>query len=238
MIKAIGLSKTYGRVPALTDVSIEVGRGDCIALTGANGSGRTTLLRILATLIRPTGGTLEIDGLDALTHVHQVRSRLAYVGAEPRTDMSRSALRVDEYLRFVQSARKPMTLSDAEAGIRTALARGGLNGGTPLNALSAGMRQRMSLAAALAFTPDVLLLDDPLRSLDSEGNASFLDWLSEARDGGATIIAAVSSDSDVAAICRRAAELDAGHMKALASTTTSRQDIVHEIPPVMATSPA
>lgn len=235
MISAVGLSKTYGRIAALTDASIEVGRGECIALAGANGSGRTTLLRILATLTRPTRGTFEVDGVDALTHVREVRPRLAYVGSEP-PGASTSALRVAEYLRFVQSARPRMTAADGETAIRTAIERAGLSGNAPLSAASPGMRQRVSLAAALAFRSDVLLLDDPLRSLDSHARTIFLEWLREARDNGTTIIAAVNGDEGVATICHRSAELDGGRIRTIGAPTSTRAAAGHKVHAAVAAS--
>jgi ABC-type multidrug transport system ATPase subunit len=237
MIKVTGVSKTYGHTVALSDVNIEVSRGECVALTGANGSGRTTLLRILATLIRPACGTLKIDGIDAVKHVYKVRPRLAYVGEESISHRTfASTLRVEEYLQFMHSTRRSVA-GDADDAVRTALARAGLTGSTPLCALSTGSRQRLLLSTVLAFRFDVLLLDDPLRSLDAEARAGFLEWLQHARDTGSTIVVALNDDRDLAALCHRSAQLDAGRISTLTSAARSREVISQRASPVVATSP-
>jgi ABC-type sulfate/molybdate transport systems ATPase subunit len=94
----------------------------------------------------------------------------------------------------------------------------------------------LALSAALAFQFDVLLLDDPLRSLDADARAGFLEWLQHARDNGATIAVALNDDPDLAALCHRSAQLEAGRLSTLASTSWSREPISQRAS-AMATSP-
>src|SRR5580693_7606331 len=98
MITVRQLTKAFGATTALAGVDLEIGQGECLAIVGSRGSGRTTLLRILATLLQPTSGRVEINGVDIASDLNRVRPLVAYAGHD-RIDGNR--LRVDEYLRFV-----------------------------------------------------------------------------------------------------------------------------------------
>src|SRR5438874_130779 len=103
MIRASRLTKHYGATPALLDVDLDVGRGDSVGLVGPNGSGRTTLLRMIATRVRPTSGSIEIDGVDAVRHGYRLRPRLAYVGGDL---VGADGLLAGEYVHLVLTARR------------------------------------------------------------------------------------------------------------------------------------
>ncbi len=212
MIELRGVSKRYGATSALTDASLQIARGECVGVTGPNGSGRTTLLRVLATLIRPSSGFVTIDGIDAVRHLDRVRPRLAYAGEEAALAEPLRSVRVGEYLEFVRRARRTFASKTAHAGIQEVLARASLSGSTPLGALSAGMRARVSLAAALSCGADILLLDEPLRMLDADSRVRFVEWLRESRDAGTTQVLALTDRGDIAALCQRVAVLDAGRL--------------------------
>src|SRR5205085_1556186 len=155
---AIGLSKQFGQTKALDHLDLEVARGECLGLAGSNGGGRTTLLRILAALLRPSTGTVEIAGIDAVRRVHEGRSHLAFVGVG---SLHGDGLRVREYLEFVHASRRSKAEGSCRA-IDAVLERAVLQPDAPVDALSSGFRQRLTLAAAFLIGPDVLLLDDPL----------------------------------------------------------------------------
>jgi ABC-2 type transport system ATP-binding protein len=212
MINLTGVSKRYGSTAALMDANLQIARGECLGLTGPNGSGRSTLLRILATLIPPSSGLLTIDGIDAVKQVDRVRSRLAYVGEVPVLADPLRSVRVGEYLEFIRRARNMRASRKPDVGMRDVLARAGLAEGLPLGALSAGMRVRVSLAAALSCGADILLLDEPLRWLDADSRGHFLEWLQESRDSGMTLVLALNDHRDMTALCHRIAVLDAGRL--------------------------
>ena len=208
MIAVKGLTAQASGARALAHVDLQVARGECLGLAGAIGDSRATLLRILATLNRPASGVVEIDGLDSVTHVYAVRSRLAYAGREC---LSGHGLRAREYLTFVCAARRRSTSSaQIAADVDRALARAQLPSNADVDGLAPGLRQRLALGAAFLTNARVMLLDDPFSLLDRAGHALFLDWLRELHDGGATIVIALNNEQDLDTLCRRVVRLEAG----------------------------
>jgi ABC-type multidrug transport system ATPase subunit len=204
MITVRQLTKAFGTTTALAGVDLEIGQGECLAIVGSHGSGRTTLLRILATLVRPTSGRVEINGVDTAADLSRVRPLVAYAGHE-RIDGNR--LRVDEYLRFVAAARKrPVSSTGSIAALV------GLDPRAPIATLTGDVQPRLALAAALMAAPAVLLLDEPFPLLDTGARPGFVQWLRAARDGGATIVMSAGAAEDVSELCQRAARLESGRV--------------------------
>jgi ABC-type multidrug transport system ATPase subunit len=205
MIRIERLTKSYGRVRALSEISLEAARGEGLGLAGPNGSGRTTLLRILAALVPPTSGTVEVCGLNVMTHPFEVRRRVGYAGDEGPPG---GGLSVGECLQCVARARLAAKRADKAAS--DAAARLGLDEDDAVATLPAGRRQRLAIAAALLPSPDVILLDDPLRALDAASRVLVIDWLRAARDGGAVLLVAANTEDDLRALCHRTVQLTAG----------------------------
>jgi heme ABC exporter ATP-binding subunit CcmA len=192
MIQAEHLRKTYGQTAVLDDVSIELGTGQGLTLLGPNGTGKTTLLRIVATLLRPTSGSLRVAGADALKAPEAVRGAIDMVGHGSWVYEDLSAL---ENLRFWAV----MGSHDAgEARLRAALEEVELEASADRRArtFSAGMKRRLALARVLLGRARLLLLDEPFTGLDRAGRK----WLGEfllsfkAR-GGALVVATHSFDA-------------------------------------------
>jgi ABC-type multidrug transport system ATPase subunit len=213
MITIRRVTKAFGATTALAGVDLEIGQGEGLAMTGSPGSGRTTLLRILATLVRPTSGHVEINGIDIASDVFRVRPLVAYAGHD-RVDGNR--LRVGEHLRLVASARKRPVSSTAPIAALV-----GLDERAPIADLATDVQPRLALAAALTAAPAVLLLDEPFRLLDSGARAGLAHWLRAARDGGTTIVIAVSAVEEVSGICQRVARLEAGRVVELVASDRS-----------------
>jgi ABC-type multidrug transport system ATPase subunit len=213
MITIRRVTKVYGTTTALAGVDLEIGRGECLAIAGSPASGRTTLLRIVATLVRPTSGSVEINEIDTASDVLRVRPLIAYAGHD-RIDGNR--LRVDEYLRFVAAARKqPISSTEPIAALV------GLDPRAPIAALAADVQPRLALAAALIAAPAVLLLDEPLRVLETAARAGFAHWLANARERGATIVMSAGVGDDVSDVCQRVARLEAGRVVEVAAPQPS-----------------
>jgi len=209
VLQARGLHKRFGATAALAGVDLHAAQGECVGLVGRNGGGRSTLLRLLATLLPPSAGSIEIDGMDAVRQLHEVRRRLAYVGEGCAPG---HGLTVREYVAFVRDARRDPTQSRASHELDDALKRAGLEASADVDTLSAGTRRRLSLATAILLKPRLLLLDDPFAGLDPDARLLFSVWLSETRDAGTTVVAALNEDRDVRAICHRVVRLEGGRI--------------------------
>jgi heme ABC exporter ATP-binding subunit CcmA len=202
------LARLFGRSAALAGVSISVEMGRTIALLGPNGAGKTTLLRIIATSIRPSFGTLAVDGIDALRHPDLVRSRVAYLShATGHYD----DLTARENLVF---AAQMLGWGPTEAmGVAAdALDEVGLLtvAGDRVRTFSAGMRKRLSLARLLVTRPSLLLLDEPHAALDEDGMALVDRLIGRWHEAGITLLVASHQAERVASRADGALRLDAG----------------------------
>jgi ABC-type multidrug transport system ATPase subunit len=203
VITATGLTKRYGAATVLRDVTFSVAAGEAVGIDGPSGSGRTTLLRIVATLVRPDAGTLAIDGVDALADPYRIRGRIAYLGTERLPVGGR--LDASEYLAMMLAGRAPAQLS-----IEQALSRAGVPSRADVGTLSDSGRQRLLLTSALLAAPRVLVLDDPLRALDEEWRGHAVSWLQEATGRGSALLAASPRTGDVDMLCGRRIRLEGG----------------------------
>jgi len=164
MIRAVQLCKSYGPIQALRDVSFEISAGEIIGLLGPNGAGKTTLLKILTGYLQPDEGTVQVDGLDVVTHRKEVQACIGYL---PETAPLYPELSVQSYLKMMADLRqiprdqKPQRISEAvyATGLTSQLTR-------PIGELSKGFRQRVGLAQAILHRPKLLILDEPTIGLD------------------------------------------------------------------------
>ena len=180
-----GLTKSYGE-PAVDGLDLEVRAGELYALLGPNGAGKTTTLRMVAGLLPPDGGTIEICGIDALAEPEAAKRVAAWVPDEP---MIYDRLTPLEYLELVaglwemdqeearEAARRLIGLLelDAQASERC-------------ESLSKGMRQKVALAGALVHDPKLIILDEPLTGLDARAARRVKDVLLERVAAGATVV--------------------------------------------------
>lgn len=179
-----GLKKSFGFKPILRGLDLELSRGQRMALMGANGTGKTTLLRILVGLTKPSAGIVRINGLDIVRDAQQVRRLVGFVAHQPYLYDELTAL---ENLLFFG---KMYTVLDAEERARMLLRRVGLEKRAKerVTTLSRGQVQRLSLARALLHTPHLLLLDEPDSGLDQEGHELLEAVLAEHIAQGGTIL--------------------------------------------------
>ncbi len=180
-VQANKLTKFYGLRPVLRGVSLDVSRGDFLAVLGANGAGKTTFLRILATLNRPTSGTLTIGGVDVLRHPDQAR---ALIGMVSHHSMIYPDLSAYENVRF------HAVMHGAEAAVEDALRRVDLwpRAHDPARTLSRGMTQRLAIARALVHDPPLLLLDEPFTGLDQTSAERLSDLLNDTAAQGCAVV--------------------------------------------------
>ncbi len=159
-----GVSKLYGSVAAVSDVTLEVRRGEVLGLLGPNGSGKTTLLRMLTGYLSPTTGRLSVDGHDTERDRMAARRLIGYV---PESLPLYSHMRVREFLRFMARLRGLDTAA-SNAAVAEVAEQVGLGDrlAAPIRTLSRGYRQRVAIGQALVHRPDILVLDEPTNGLD------------------------------------------------------------------------
>lgn len=164
MIRASNLSKFYGGKRALGPVSFEINDGETVGFLGLNGAGKTTALRILACDLRPSAGTVEVGGVDAVAEPHEVRKRVGFLPENPPlyTDMT-----VHDYLTFSGELRG-MSKAAIKKRLGEVLEITDLTdvGEDVIGTLSHGFRQRVGVAQAIIHQPKFLILDEPTRGLD------------------------------------------------------------------------
>lgn len=175
MIECLNVTKSFGRVVALDEVSCVLPAGSITALLGGNGAGKTTLLRLLAGLAAPTRGHVRIGGHDTLTEPFPVRRLLGYLSEEVPLYED---MRVGEFLRH-RAALKGVSLSDRAERVAAVLNQCGLHDMERrfIGALSKGSRKRVGIADAMVHRPQLLLLDEPVVGLDREHAAEILDLI-------------------------------------------------------------
>ena len=164
MIRAKDLSKFYGGKRALGPVSFEINDGETVGFLGLNGAGKTTALRILACDLRPSAGTVEVGGVDAVSDPHEVRKRVGFLPENPPLyqDMS-----VADYIRFAGQLRgmSPPALKKRLPDVIEITDLGDVQNDL-INTLSHGYKQRVGVAQAIVHQPKFLILDEPTRGLD------------------------------------------------------------------------
>ena len=205
-VLATDLARLFAASPALVDVSVEIAAGRIVVLRGANGAGKTTLLRVLATAIRPSLGRALVDGLDVVSDVELVRSRVAYLSHHTGLYDDLTAA---ENLSFSATL---LGTPDASARVAQAMADVGLHPRRHdrVGTFSAGMRRRLALGRILLGAPSLVLLDEPYATLDAVGMALVDDLLEAWRGAGVTVIVATHAADRLADRCDGVVGLDGG----------------------------
>ena len=185
MISARSLTKKFGPVTAVDDVSLEVGEGEVVGFLGPNGAGKTTTLRMLTGAMPPTSGSATLGGFDVLTHPAEARRRLGYL---PEGTPLYPEMRVTGYLHFV-ARLQGLSATERKRRVDEVI---GVCGLEPvrlrtIQRLSKGNRQRVGLASALVHRPPVLVLDEPTSGLDPAQTVAVRQLLGDLR-GGHTVL--------------------------------------------------
>ena len=204
-IRTRGLTKRYHLVTALDSLDLDVRAGEVLGFLGPNGSGKTTTIRLLLGLIRPTAGTAEIFGLDAQADKIAVHARVAYVPGEATLWPSLTGA---ETLDLLARLHGQVDLAYRNELIR----RFDLNTSVKIRAYSKGNRQKVNLIAALASRADLLVLDEPTAGLDPVMEQAFRASIREAAERGQTVFLSSHVLSDVEALCDRVAILRRGRL--------------------------
>jgi len=164
VIEVVGVSKRFGDVEAVRDLSFTVGEGEVVGFLGPNGAGKTTTMRMLTGFLPPTDGRIRVDGHDVFSDARRARAAVGYL---PETPPLYPEMTVVGFLQFV-AAIKDVPRSRRRAAVDRAIERCGLEEvhRRVIGQLSKGFRQRVGLAQAIVHAPRVLILDEPTVGLD------------------------------------------------------------------------
>jgi sodium transport system ATP-binding protein len=212
MIELDRLTKRYGDLLAVDDLSLCVPGGEVYALLGANGAGKTTALRCLATLLEPSSGAARIDGFDAATQPLEVRRRLGFLAASMGLYQRLSAR---ELLRYF-AALNGITGGDAERRVEEMVGAFDLGAFADrlCGKLSTGQRQRVSIARAVVHDPPALVLDEPTLGLDVLSSEAIFRFISDARSRGRAVIFSTHQMSEVELLADRVGIIAGGRLVA------------------------
>ena len=215
--------KRYGATVAVNGISFRVERGDLFGFIGANGAGKSSTLRILATFLTPDAGTARVFGHDVVAEAQAVRHLIGYM---PDHFGLYREMKTAEYLQFFAEAysipeeRCLTVVGEVLDRVRLTDRRQ-----APIGTLSRGMQQRLALARALIHDPPLLLLDEPASGLDPRARAEMMSLLDELRRAGKTIFLSSHILGDLQDHCNRLAILDRGRLVFCGRLEELRRDI-------------
>jgi len=208
MIKTQDLTKTYGELHALKNLTLELNEGDLFGYIGPNGSGKTTTMRILATLLQPTWGEASVCGYSIYTHPKEIRRIIGYM---PDFFGVYDDMKVIEYLEFFAAAyrikgpgRKKICNEVLD------LVDLGYKRDAFVTSLSRGMTQRLGLARVLLHDPKVLILDEPASGLDPRARIEIRSLLKELRKMGKTIMVSSHILPELSDVCNKVGMIEKG----------------------------
>ncbi len=209
-IEVRNISKSYGKVKALDDVSFTVGKGEVFGLIGPDGAGKTSLYRILCSLLLPQSGTATVDGFDVASQMKEIRRRVGYM---PGKFSLYQDLTVEENLKFFATLFGT-TVEEGYDSIRAIYSQIERFKDRRAGALSGGMKQKLALSCALVHQPSVLLLDEPTTGVDPVSRKELWEMLGMLKEKGITIVASTPYLDEVRR-CERVAFLDHGSIRGI-----------------------
>jgi ABC-2 type transport system ATP-binding protein len=183
-IRVQGLEKSFKDLRVLRGVDLDVAPGSIFALLGSNGAGKTTVIRILSTLLKADGGTASVNGFDVATHAADVRESISLTGQFAAVDEILTGRENLVMVARLRHQKSPGTIAD------TLLKRFSLTeaGGRRVAGYSGGMRRRLDIAMSLIGDPPVIFLDEPTTGLDPEGRLEVWQAVRELAAGGTTVL--------------------------------------------------
>src|SRR6266550_4380740 len=210
VIKTVNLTKRYGTLVALSNLNLEISAGDCFGFIGPNGSGKTTTIKILATLLQPTWGEARVCDYVVGYQSRQIRPLIGFV---PDYFGAYEDMVVQEYLEFfaasynINGPNRTKIVNDVLELTDLGYKRDAL-----VDGLSRGMKQRLSIARVLLHDPKVLLLDEPAGNLDPRARIEMRELLKELRRMGKTIVISSHILPELADLCNTVGIIERGEL--------------------------
>ena len=209
-IEVNSISKHYGKVQALRDVSFSVGKGEVFGLIGPDGAGKTSMYRILCSLLLPDAGTATVDGYDVVSQMKEIRKRVGYM---PGKFSLYQDLTVEENLKFFATLFNT-TVEENYDSIKAIYSQLERFKSRRAGALSGGMKQKLALCCALVHQPSVLFLDEPTTGVDPVSRKEFWEILAQLKARDITIVASTPYLDEVRS-CERVAFLSEGIIRGI-----------------------
>jgi ABC-2 type transport system ATP-binding protein len=219
MIETQGLTKAYGAVHALTDLALSIEAGEVFGLLGPNGSGKTTTIRLLLGLLKPTAGRASVSGFDCWKQSLDVRQLVSYLPGELRMF---GAMRALDVLRYLSGLRGGAALERAVAIAERVMQ---LDLRRRVRTYSTGMKQKLALAQAFADPVEILILDEPTSALDPSARELVLALVKEARGNGQTVIFSGHVLAEVEQVADRVAIMRRGRLMHVEDMHRRRRDV-------------
>ena len=221
MIELVNLQKRFGDLAAVDGIDLAVPRGEFLAVLGPNAAGKTTTIRMIAGLIRPTAGSVAVAGFDVQTDPLEARRRMAYV---PDFPFLYDKLTPAEFLRFTGELfdLSPERIDSASSGLIERFSLGPyLN--KPIEGLSHGTRQRVAIVSALLHDPEVFVIDEPMVGLDPFHARVVKDVLKDRSAAGMTVFLSTHQLSVAEEMADRIAIMHRGRIVAIGSREELRE---------------
>ena len=209
-IEVNSISKHYGKVQALRDVSFSVGKGEVFGLIGPDGAGKTSMYRILCSLLLPDAGTATVDGYDVVSQMKEIRKRVGYM---PGKFSLYQDLTVEENLKFFATLFNT-TVEENYDSIKAIYSQLERFKNRKAGALSGGMKQKLALCCALVHQPSVLFLDEPTTGVDPVSRTEFWEILAQLKVRDITIVVSTPYLDEVRS-CERVAFLSEGVIRGI-----------------------
>ncbi len=222
IIRVQHLLRTFGTVTAVNDVTFDVRRGETFAFLGPNGAGKTTTIKMLTTVLRPTSGTLELDGLDPVTQSTEVRKRLGVVFQDPSLDSELTAWENVDLHGVLYHVPRRVRRERGEALLRLFELWDRRN--DLVKTFSGGMRRRLEIARGLLHTPKVLFLDEPTLGLDPQSRNQMWTIVKNLNaTEGVTVFLTTHYMDEADRVADRIAVIDHGRIVATGSSAELKQ---------------
>jgi ABC-2 type transport system ATP-binding protein len=215
------LTKKYGDVVALDNVSLTIGSGEIVGLLGPNGAGKSTLLKIIVGILRPTSGTVILDGIDIMKEPEAAKKIIGYL---PENASLYTALTVTEFLQFVGKIR---AVSDQELVLKIPESLKAFDIEDKKNALvgslSKGTKQKVAIIASMLHDPRFLVLDEPLSGLDPKTQRFVNQWIKTTASSGVTVFLSTHNLDIAQDYANKIAIIDRGKIVAVGELNSLRK---------------
>lgn len=222
MIRVQNLVKNFGELTAVRDVSFEVKRGEIFAFLGPNGAGKTTTIKMLTTLLRPTSGSLELDGLDPAVHQSEARRRFGIVFQDPSLDSELTAYENMEIHGVLYGVPKKVRVERIERLLK--LFELWDRRDSLVKQFSGGMKRRLEIARGFLHTPKIIFLDEPTLGLDPQSRNQLWTHVKHLNETeGVTVFLTTHYMDEADRVAHRIAIIDHGQIVAQGSSQELKQ---------------